>query len=122
MKIKKKIKIIILSSLYSISKISITSVFLILNEKSCELPLENWLYLLILNDIIHFCCSLFECNKMINYLQINSLNNVQLNDSFDSNFFNPDYAFNDQNQQICNNLFLVKELNKMFLVIYFFGS
>jgi len=113
-KLKRKIKISILSCIVSISKIIITSIFLFFNEIKCDLPLENWLYLMILNESIQLICCFFECHKYLNVLQTNNFNNVALNDSFDSNFFNPDYVFNERNHQTCNNFFFVKELNKMF--------
>ena len=116
MKLKKKIKLLVLSTLISITKITITIVFLCYDEKKCNLPLENWLYLMIINESIHLLCCILECHKLVIALKSNNFNNISLNESFESNFFNPDYIFNERSNQICSNFFLVKELNKMFLL------
>jgi len=55
---------------------------------------------------------------MIGRLSSDNLN-ITLNDSHDSTFFNPDYIFNDRNNQVCNNFIMIKELNKMFSFLDF---
>ena len=104
----------------SITKITLSAVFLYLNEKKCDLPLENWLYLLIVNETISLVCSIAD-----SYTKMSLLNSehpdLSQNESYDSTFFNPDYIFSERSNQACSNYIVIKELNKMSLFFYIFN-
>ena len=118
-KIKKKIRIYMFHCVLSITKITLSAVFLYLNEKKCDLPLENWLYLLMVNEAISLVCSIAD-----SYSKMSLLNSehpdLSQNESYDSTFFNPDYIFSERSNQVCSNYIVIKELNKMSFFYYIF--
>lgn len=82
------------------------------------MPLENWLYLLIVNETISFVCSIADSYSKMKLLY-SEHPDLSQNESYDSTFFNPDYIFSERSNQICSNYIVIKEINKMSPFFYF---
>lgn len=111
-KIRKKIRLCIAQSLFSLAKITITVVLLALSPGECDLPLEKWLSMMIVQDTVQLMVNAIECQQRSSRLDSPSPEFL-LDESSESAFFNPEDIFSERSSQPCSTLLVLKELNKM---------